>query len=59
METLNNMASAANKAIWGEQSNQEPVSGEQGDPSKGEPYDAGNKRGKLANPISCKRSAWI
>jgi len=33
------------KAIWGdnEQNTQEPVSGQQGDTSKGEPYDAGNK----------------
>lgn len=52
METINNAASAASKAIWGDpttntsQSNEsgtEPVSGEIGDTSRGEPYDAGNK----------------
>ncbi|KAI1094704.1 hypothetical protein F5B19DRAFT_22054 [Rostrohypoxylon terebratum] len=44
METVNNMASAAAKAVWGEskQNSQEPISGHTGDPSKGEPYDAGN-----------------
>lgn len=44
METVNNMASAAAKAVWGESkpNNQEPISGHTGDPSKGEPYDAGN-----------------
>ncbi|KAI1212220.1 uncharacterized protein F4807DRAFT_363258 [Annulohypoxylon truncatum] len=44
METVNNMASAAAKAVWGEskQSGEEPISGQTGDPSKGEPYDAGN-----------------
>ncbi|KAI0881924.1 uncharacterized protein GGS22DRAFT_191649 [Annulohypoxylon maeteangense] len=38
------MASAAAKAVWGEskQSGEEPISGHTGDPSKGEPYDAGN-----------------
>ncbi|KAI1384680.1 uncharacterized protein F4822DRAFT_370107 [Hypoxylon trugodes] len=44
METVNNMASAAAKAVWGEskQNGQEPISGQTGDTSKGEPYDAGN-----------------
>ena len=43
METLNNVASAASRAVFGSGSdNKEPVSGEQGDVSKGEPYDAGN-----------------
>lgn len=40
METINNLANAASKAVFGEQ--KEPVSGVQGDVSKGEPYDAGN-----------------
>ncbi|XXG96516.1 hypothetical protein Hte_002799 [Hypoxylon texense] len=44
METINNLASAATKAVWGEsnQTNQEPISGQTGGTSKGEPYDAGN-----------------
>jgi len=47
METINNLASAAVKAVWGEdESHQEPVSGKTGDVSKGEPYDAGNMGGK-------------
>lgn len=45
METINNMATAAAKAVWGEGADgkkEEPVSGVQGDTSKGEPFDAGN-----------------
>ncbi|RDW94756.1 hypothetical protein BP5796_00519 [Coleophoma crateriformis] len=54
METVNNLASAASKAIWGEpasskdnvapttEHHEEPVSGELGNVSAGEPYDAGN-----------------
>ncbi|KAI1133030.1 hypothetical protein F5Y10DRAFT_230000 [Nemania abortiva] len=44
METINNMAQSAAKAVWGENkpSTEEPVSGRLGDTSKGEPYDAGN-----------------
>ncbi|KAI1331207.1 hypothetical protein F5Y16DRAFT_295681 [Xylariaceae sp. FL0255] len=44
METINNMAATAAKAVWGEHnpSSEEPVSGKLGDTSKGEPYDAGN-----------------
>ncbi|KAI0118886.1 hypothetical protein GGR51DRAFT_498091 [Nemania sp. FL0031] len=44
METINNMAATAAKAVWGENksSTEEPVSGRLGDTSKGEPYDAGN-----------------
>lgn len=64
MEAINNMASAAAKAVWGESNTKEnenpatttgttttmnnethakePVSGKQGDVSKGEPFDAGN-----------------
>jgi hypothetical protein len=55
METVNNLAAAASRAIWGEgngangaQTNgietkgQEPVSGEMGNVDKGEPYDKGN-----------------
>lgn len=43
METINNVASAAAKAVWGDsEASKEPVSGVKGDVSKGEPYDAGN-----------------
>ncbi|KAL8365993.1 hypothetical protein RB595_004666 [Gaeumannomyces hyphopodioides] len=58
MDTINNIANAATKAIWGENPpktdaaksssppppppNEEPISGVQGDTSKGEPFDAGN-----------------
>ena len=44
MEAVNSLAGAAANAVWGsgKESSQEPVSGKQGDPSKGEPYDAGN-----------------
>lgn len=43
METINNVASAAAKAVWGSpESNQEPVSGVKGNTAKGQPYDAGN-----------------
>lgn len=43
METINNVANAAAKAVWGEgEASKEPVSGVKGDVSKGEPYDAGN-----------------
>lgn len=43
MDTINNVANAAAKAVWGEnESNKEPISGTSGDVSKGEPYDAGN-----------------
>ncbi|KAI0180857.1 hypothetical protein GGR52DRAFT_8062 [Hypoxylon sp. FL1284] len=44
METVNNMASAAAKAVWGDsnQDSQEPISGQTGNTAKGEPYDAGN-----------------
>lgn len=48
METINSVAAAAAKVVWGEnqsqsqQSSEEPRSGETGDTKKGEPYDAGN-----------------
>ncbi|KAI1282516.1 hypothetical protein F5Y07DRAFT_352840 [Xylaria sp. FL0933] len=44
METINNMAASAARAVWGENkpTTEEPVSGRTGDTSKGEPYDAGN-----------------
>lgn len=49
METINTIANAASKAIWGEsQSHEEPVSGKMGDVAAGEPYDAGNIGGKSA-----------
>ena len=55
METINNVAAAAAKVVWGEnqsqQSGEEPRSGETGNTSKGEPYDAGNL-GMWANPAT-------
>lgn len=57
METVNNIAAAASKVIWGEPQETtdaanativpetkgtEPISGELGDTKKGEPYDLGN-----------------
>jgi hypothetical protein len=47
METINNLANAASKAIWGEGKHEEPVSGKMGNVAAGEPYDAGNIGGKL------------
>ncbi|KAI1116212.1 hypothetical protein F5Y14DRAFT_408556 [Nemania sp. NC0429] len=51
MDTINNMAASAAKAVWGENKSttQEPVSGRLGDTSKGEPYDAGNIEPASAN----------
>ncbi|OAQ96794.1 hypothetical protein LLEC1_04687 [Akanthomyces lecanii] len=42
METISQMASTAAKYAFGDSTNQEPISGTQGDVTKGEPYDAGN-----------------
>lgn len=43
METVNAMAAAAAKAVWGDSTTaKEPVSGKTGNTSAGEPYDAGN-----------------
>ncbi|KAK9421214.1 hypothetical protein SUNI508_06062 [Seiridium unicorne] len=44
METINGIATAAAKAVWGENTTdgKEPVSGQQGDTSVGEPFDKGN-----------------
>lgn len=49
METITNAATAASRAIWGDtsatpqvDSGKEPIAGQTGDTSKGEPYDAGN-----------------
>lgn len=43
MESINSVATAATKAVWGSgDASKEPVSGVQGDVTKGEPYDAGN-----------------
>ncbi|KAK4448511.1 hypothetical protein QBC34DRAFT_109556 [Podospora aff. communis PSN243] len=44
MESINTIKEVATKAIWGDNNNanQEPISGVNGDVSKGEPYDAGN-----------------
>ena len=49
METINNAATAASRAIWGDSSAntntanaEEPISGQTGNTAAGEPYDAGN-----------------
>ncbi|PFH59750.1 hypothetical protein XA68_11931 [Ophiocordyceps unilateralis] len=43
METTSNIVLQAAKLVWGDQSDQrEPISGAQGNVSRGEPYDAGN-----------------
>jgi len=50
METISNVAAAASKAIWGEQTatqqnetaGQEPISGQQGKGTANEPFDQGN-----------------
>jgi len=43
MDTVNAMASAAAKAVWGDSNAaNEPVSGKTGNTNAGEPYDAGN-----------------
>lgn len=53
METINNMATAAAKAVWGDgDAKKEPVSGVKGDVAKGEPYDAGNLDPAKQNEIS-------
>jgi hypothetical protein len=61
METVNNLAAAASKAIWGEgkdtnetqtgvngneTAGTEPVSGQTGNVEAGEPYDKGNAGGE-------------
>ncbi|TAQ86078.1 hypothetical protein B7494_g5595 [Chlorociboria aeruginascens] len=57
METVNNLSTAASRAIWGENTNQngtagqEPISGETGDVEKGEPYDAGNMENTNSNGV--------
>ncbi|KXH50612.1 hypothetical protein CSIM01_12325 [Colletotrichum simmondsii] len=56
METINNIAGAASKAIWGtNEANQEPVSGVKGNTSQGEPYDAGN----IEDPLSKEKKANV
>ncbi len=47
MDTINNIAGAATRAIWGPSNDlaeerKEPISGVQGNTSNGEPFDAGN-----------------
>jgi len=49
MDTINTMATAAAKAVWGENAwKEEPVNGQTGNVAKGEPYDAGNLGGKIS-----------
>ncbi|CZR65023.1 uncharacterized protein PAC_14923 [Phialocephala subalpina] len=56
METVNNIASAASRVIWGENTTatnetagSEPVSGQTGDVKAGEPYDKGNEETKTSS----------
>ncbi|KXH59370.1 hypothetical protein CNYM01_09851 [Colletotrichum nymphaeae SA-01] len=56
METINNIAGAASKAIWGtNEANQEPVSGVKGNTNQGEPYDAGN----IEDPLNKEKKANV
>lgn len=54
METISNAATTASKMIWGESKNQEsgtePVSGQTGKGTTGEPYDTGNEKGTETKP---------
>jgi len=53
METINNVAQAAAKAVWGTpDSKEEPVSGKTGNTSNGEPYDAGNIEPRTTSGIT-------
>jgi hypothetical protein len=62
METVNKYVSAASTAIWGEngssstqqnlQHGEEPIAGVQGKGGATDPYDAGNREGKLYKPLS-------
>jgi hypothetical protein len=64
METVNNLASVASRAIWGggdkDNTNdaqtgtngtagREPVSGQMGNVANGEPYDKGNAGGEISS----------
>ncbi|KAK0755896.1 hypothetical protein N5P37_011572 [Trichoderma harzianum] len=55
IETINQLATSAAKAVWGDSStdetHKEPISGATGDVSKGEPYDAGNLDPKDQNKV--------
>lgn len=52
METINNVALAASKAVWGDsEAHKEPVSGAKGDVAKGEPFDAGNLGMQFSLPL--------
>lgn len=42
MDTISQLATTATKYAFGDSTTQEPISGSQGDVTKGEPYDAGN-----------------
>ncbi|KAH8131748.1 hypothetical protein FP744_10000560 [Trichoderma asperellum] len=65
LETLNQLASSAAKAVWGDsndaETHKEPISGATGDVSKGEPYDAGNldpqAQSKVESRLSGEESA--
>ena len=49
MESVNKVVHAASHAVWGDEQNksgEEPVSGQKGQGTATDPYDAGNKDGK-------------
>jgi len=53
METINSVAQAAAKAVWGtSESKEEPVSGKTGNTSEGEPYDAGNMEPRTTTGVT-------
>ena len=57
MESIATLKEAATKAIWGtDESHQEPISGVNGDVSKGEPYDAGNMGSRCYRPFAISSS---
>ncbi|KAJ2974039.1 hypothetical protein NQ176_g6261 [Zarea fungicola] len=57
METLSQMATSAAKLAFGDKNNTEPVSGVQGDVSRGQPYDAGNLGTQI--PFNCVASVKL
>ncbi|KAL7787033.1 hypothetical protein V8C37DRAFT_391216 [Trichoderma ceciliae] len=60
METINQLATSAAKAVWGDsnapETHKEPISGATGDVSKGEPYDAGNLDAKDQSKVESNLS---
>lgn len=65
METVNKVVDAGYKAIWGENENtasahgDEPVSGVMGLGTPTDPYDAGNRDGKVTSPMTLPQSGEL